>query len=93
MTEEEYKVLQLWCRSSTNKRRFPEIHQVRTETYKEAVNIRRQLIFYKAQIKDSMFVLEACKEPDAVTKWTKIVDENKVLKRHWQTLFENLKVI
>jgi hypothetical protein len=94
MTESEYKELQLWCRSRLNKRIFPEnVYQEKTSVYKEAVNIRRQLIFYRSQIKRCMFILEACKEEETITKWIKIVEENKDLKRHWQTQFENLKVV
>lgn len=90
MTEQEYKELQWWCQSSFNRRVDPERYKENVTLRNKATQIRRNIILCRKQIKDAMFVLEACKEPEAIAKWKGIVFTYQQSKKVWQDQFNAL---
>jgi hypothetical protein len=90
MTELQYKEIQAWCQSGLNRKAYPEEYAKKVATRNEATSIRRNIIFYRTEIRKAMFVLEACKDEEKIERWKGIVAECKEKKKNWQTQFDNL---
>jgi hypothetical protein len=75
MTEQEYKELQAWCKSSFNKG-LPT-YTSKVELRNTATSIRRNIIFYKTKIKEYMFILGGCKEEEKISKWKEYIEQCK----------------
>jgi hypothetical protein len=90
MTEQEYKVLQAWCKSAFNKKHYPNKYKEMVSIRNKATQIRRNIILCREYIKDAMFVLEASKTPEAIAKWKGIVLTHQECKRGWMEQFKNL---
>lgn len=91
MTEQEYKELQAWCQSGLNK--GTSEYKDKVTLRNKATQIRRNIIMCRTQIRDSMRVLEGCKELESRVKWLGIVEIYKANKRAWQEQFKNLQLI
>lgn len=78
MTEEGYKRLQSWCKMSWNKK--DQNYKFMVEWRNEATSIRRQIIFSKTKVKQSVRILLQCKDEDSKAKWSYIVEESKKIR-------------
>ena len=84
MTKEEYKQLQKLCQSSIT--RTPELIAKRNE----ATKLIRVVYFWKEMINKHTRQLECCKKPEAIEKWTTIVNINRIELKAAKINFEKL---